>query len=170
MVYVDITSGEIAAGEPNKNDLWAKVKENFTNHEGRIVDLEGGITTAFMDWPWNVWGDYSLYGTRTQIMITRIPLNITISSGRVLVHTAGSGGTTEIDFLFKRGAGSWTSIFSTKPSVTSASGDNAISSNGVLNIANVALQSGDLFRMDITACQTGTTISGLTGFIGFSQT
>ncbi len=168
MVYDDIDSSEIEAGDPVKQELFNKIKENFTNHESRLVAVESGVTTAFMDWPWNVWGDYSDVGIISQRMITRIPLNITISSGRLLVHTAGSSGTTEIDFLFKRGGGSWTSIFSTKPSVAFGAGSNAISSNSVLNLSNVSLQSGDLFRMDITAVQTGGI--GLTGFVGFSQT
>lgn len=168
MPFSTITSAQIAAGEANKQELWQKVKDNEDNHETRILSLEGGITTTFMDWTWDVWGDYSSYGIKSQVMLTRVPLNITVSAARLFIHTAGSAGSTEIDFLFKRGAGAWTSIFTTKPSVAFGVGSNAVSSNSVLNLSNVALQSGDLLRMDITAVQTGGT--SLTGLISFSQT
>lgn len=168
MPYDPIDSGEIAAGEPVKQELFEKVKDNDDNHETRILALEGGITTIFMDWPWNVWGDYSNVGVVSGILKYRLGLNITISAARLHVHTAGSAGSTEIDFLFKRGGGSWTSIFSTKPSIAFGAGNDAISSNEVLNLSNVSLESGDLIRMDITAVQTGGV--SLTGLLTFSQT
>jgi hypothetical protein len=168
MVYDPITSDEIEAGEPTKQELFTKVKENFDDHEDRIGDLEGGTSTTFKDETWNVWGDYSYYGARTQIMIQRLSLNITVLASRLFVHTAGSAGTTEIDFLFKRGVGAWTSIFSTKPSVAFGAGDNAVSSNSVLNPSYVELEAGDLIRMDITSVQTNG--EGLTGLITFEMT
>jgi hypothetical protein len=168
MSFNTFTSGQIAAGESNKQELWTKTKDNFDNHESRITDLEAGTSTTFLDYAWNVWGDYSLYGIRTEIMIQRLSINITILAGRLHVHAVGSAGTTEIDFLFKRGGGAWTSIFSTKPSVVYTAGNNTISSNGVLNPSNVALQSGDLIRMDITAVQTSGV--GLSGLLNFEQT
>lgn len=168
MVYDDITSGQVAAGEPVKQELLTKVKDNFSNHESRIQDLEGGITTVFLPDRWNIWGAYGAAGNRTRVMITRVPFNITISAGYLMVYTAGSSGTTEIDFLFKRGGGSWTSIFSTKPSVAFGAGDNAISSNGVLNLSNVNLESGDLLRLDLTSVQVGSV--DMTAYLGFAQT
>ncbi len=168
MVYDPIDDAEIAAGEPAKQELFNKIQDNFDDHEDRLVNVEAGTATTFLDQNWNVWGDYSVYGVRTQIMIQRLSLNITLTAGRLLVHTAGASGSTEIDFLFKRGGGAWTSVFSTKPSVAFGAGSNAVSSNGVLNPSNVDLQSGDLIRMDITAVQAGG--DGLTGLLSFEQT
>jgi hypothetical protein len=168
MPFSALTSGEIAAGQPVKQELTTKIKDNFDDHETRISDLEGGTSTTFTDWAWDVWGDYSLYGTRNQIMIERVSQNITILAARLHVHTAGSASSTEIDFQFKRGGGAWTSIFSTRPSVAFGSGDNAVSSNQVLNPSYVELQSGDLLRMDITSVQTGGV--GLCGLITFELT
>ncbi len=168
MVYADITSGQIAAGEANKQELWTKVKDNFINHEARLVSVEGGVTTAFLDWDWNVSGNYGPYGVRTQVLLQRLNLNVTVSAGRLFIHTAGSAGTSEIDFQFKRGGGAWTSLFSTKPSVAYTAGDYAVSSNGVLNPSYVDLLSGDLVRMNITAVQTNGT--GFSGLLSISQT
>ena len=75
-----------------------------------------------------------------------VPTAITISSVRLWRRVAGSSGTTEIDVL-KNG----TTILSAKPSVTSASGNNAIASGTVA--AAGACVAGDRLTMDITQAE-----------------
>ncbi len=58
-------------------------------------------------------------------------------------------------------------MFSTKPSVTSASGDYAISTNAVLSVED--LLAADLIRVDLTATQGGTP-SGLSVFLEYEKT
>lgn len=40
MAYSSFTDAEITAGRANKQSLWTKIKNNFANHETRVVALE----------------------------------------------------------------------------------------------------------------------------------
>lgn len=166
MAFVTIPSSIIQSGDPTTQELFGYIKENLDDHETRILSLEGGSNVNYVPGHWNVQGDYSQVTPLVQAGVVRIPFNLTILGGRVLVLTAGASGDTEIDFLYKRGAGSWTSIFSTQPSVNFSSGDYAIGS-GVLDETSLLI--GDLLRMDITASQGGNPY-GLVGLFEFSKT
>ncbi len=168
MSFSAFNANEIAAGEPNKQELWQKLKDNFDDHETRIEAIETGAITTFLDLEYSVGGDYSIVGAATGLCYQRMSVDITILAGRLFILTAGSAGTTEIDILFKRGAGAWTSIFSTKPSVAFGAGSLAVSSNGVLNPSNVNLQVGDFVRLDITSVQTNGI--GLIGLLSIEKT
>lgn len=165
MAFLTIPSSIIVSGSPVTQDLFGTVKDNFDDHETRILSLEGGGNVSYVPGHWNVQGEYGQIDTLTGVGLIRIPFNITVLGGRVLVHTAGSSGDTEIDFLYKRGAGAWTSIFSTLPTVNFSAGDYSIGS-GVLDETD--LQIGDLLRMDITATQGGNPI-GLVGIFEFEK-
>ncbi len=168
MVYDPIDDAEIEAGQPTKQELWNKVQDDLDDHEARIQAVETGSLTTFLDMEFPVVGDYSIYGARDGLSIHRVSVAITILAGRVMVFTAGSAGTTEIDIEFKRGGGAWTSLFNTKPSVASGAGDFAVSSNGVLNSSNVDLEVGDLIRLNIDSVQTNGI--GLMGLLSFEKT
>lgn len=150
MAFTALTNSEIESGDPVSQDLWNKVQDNFDDHETRILSLEGGSSTAYMPL---VWGAQSIYIPRDDIGIYRLPFGITVLAVRLLVITAGSGGSTQIDIKKKTGAGSWASIFSTLPSVSSASGNYAISTNAI--ISTTSLSAADLLRCDITTIQDG---------------
>ncbi|RTL05226.1 hypothetical protein EKK58_08745 [Candidatus Dependentiae bacterium] len=171
MAYDPILNTEIEAGDPVTQDLWTKAQENLDDHESRIISLEGGSSVAYHPFEWHVHGPYGGWAPFTNsdsgCGIIRLTFNITVLGGRVLIHQAGSSGSTEIDILYKRGGGAWTSIFSTKPSVAFGAGDYAASSNAV--ISTTALLAGDLIRMDITTAQGGTPF-GLNGILEFEKT
>jgi len=164
MAYSTFPSTTIESGKPGTTDLWTKTSDNFVNHESRITSLEGGSSVTYWPLEFHVAG---FYGVQDELDFKRVPFDITLLAGRLLIKNAGSGSSTTIDMEYKRGAGAWTTIFTTKPSVTSASGDYAVSTNGVLGVT--ALQSGDLLRLNIDTKQDGSP-EGLQAILEFSKT
>lgn len=152
MAFVALNSTEILSGKPVKNDLTLKIKNNFDDHESRIGVLETAIG-SFRPIEFVVQGEYWRYGgSQTEVMIDRMNYNMTLTAARLMIKTAGTSGTTGIDILYKRGAGAWTSIFSTTPSVLYSVGDYGISTNAIFS--TTALLAGDLLRLDILSVQT----------------
>lgn len=167
MAFTTVPTSIIESGDPVTQELWdTYVKDNFDDHESRIVGLEGGSNIVYPPYFWNVTGPYSVAVPLVNCGMVRLNFDLTVLAGRLLIKTAGSSGSTEIDILYKRGASAFTSIFSTKPSVTSASGDYAISTNAV--ISTTSLLAGDILRMDITTTQGGTP-EGLLGILEYEK-
>ena len=47
MSYTAINSGEIESGKPVRADTQTKIKENFDDHESRILAVETGAATVY---------------------------------------------------------------------------------------------------------------------------
>jgi hypothetical protein len=154
MAYVPINASEIATGEPVSNTTQTKIKDDLTNHETRILSLEGGTNTIYPPIILRVNGTYN--GCVYENMLkTTLNFNIVITGIRLLIDTAGTSGTTEVNLKYKRGVGSWVNILTTNPSVLFSAGNDALSSNSVLNTSNVNLQAGDIIRLDMISAQNG---------------
>lgn len=169
MAFITVPTSIIESGDPVTQELFdTYVKDNLDDHESRLVSLEGGSAVAYEPLYWNITGPYenSVPLVWTDGFI-RLNFNITLLAGRLTIATAGSSGTTEIDFLYKRGAGAWTSVFSTKPSVGFAAGNMATSTNAIFS--TTALLTGDFIRMHITTTQAGGPL-GLLGFLEYEKT
>lgn len=151
MAYNTLQAAEIESGDPVTQELFTKVKDNFIDHEARLNGLEAGIQT-FFPIKFEIRGAASLYVPITGQDYERIFANITLTAARLLVPIAGTAGTWDLDVQMKRGAGAFSSIFSTRPSVAFGVGDFAVSSNAVLS--TMALLVGDILRLDIQAAQT----------------
>ena len=152
MAFTTITTAEIAVGEPTKNTTWTKVKDNFDDLDSRVdaLSLDSAQAPIIM----RVNGNSGLLTLPyTGFLKTTISFDLTITNIYLYIDQAGGSGTTEVDILFKRGAGAWTSVLTTKPSVAYTAGNDAISSNAVLNGSYTSLLAGDLIRMDITSSQ-----------------
>jgi len=164
MAYLTIPTDIIESGDPVTSTLWSVyVRDNFEDHEARILSLEAGGAMTYVPFFFEVHGCLK---TREEVGLIRINFAIKLLAARLLIKKAGTGGATTIDFQYKRGSGVWTSIFSTKPSVTATS-DYAISNNAVLSTVN--LLSGDLLRMNIDSVQSGDP-KGLLGILEFEKT
>ncbi len=150
MSFTAITDGEIATGEPVAATTQTKIQEDLNDHESRIQTLEIQVGT-FPPIVLRVNGYYQL---ATEILKTTTNSSITITGVHLLIDKAGSAGTTEIDVKVKSGVGSFTSIFTTKPSVAFSSGDDAISTNAILDATKINLIAGDILALDITSIQT----------------
>lgn len=153
MAYVPITTAEITTGEPVANTTQTKIKDNFIAHETRIASLEGGSSSVYPPVIFRVNGVYADV-IATGLLKTTINFNLTVTGVRLLIDQAGTVGTTTIDIRYKRGAGAYTSVLSTKPSVLFSAGSDSISTNAVLDPTQVNLLAGDIIALDITSAQT----------------
>lgn len=154
MAFTVITSGEIASAEPVTESMLTKVKDNFDDHESRLQDVEA-FTSGSDCIILRVNGPYSLYGALNSVLKTTTSFSATITAARILIDTAGASGTTEIDIKRKRGVGAYETIFSTKPSVGFAAGNDALSSNAVVDGTKDDIEAGDILRLDQTSVQVG---------------
>lgn len=150
MSFEPYNSSEIAAGQPTKQELFLKLKENFDDHEERI-QAAGAASGSKPPIEFGVFGLLNPPMAVTGILTTRIPYNISLLACRLLVVTAGSAGTLEIDIEYKRGAGAWTSILNAPISSTYTDGDYFLVT-GDLSISS--LVTGDLLRLNINGIQT----------------
>lgn len=155
MPFTTITTQEIAVGESVSNATQTKIKENFDNLDSRLTTVEGGGNTVYPPIIFRCNGNPALLAIPfTNFLKTTCNFNLTVTGVRILIDTAGSAGSTEIDIKFSRSGGAYTSIFSTKPSLSYTAGNDSTSSNAVLNPTYVDLQTGDIIRLDITSAQT----------------
>ena len=157
MAFIAFTTDQILAGEANKQELWTKTKDNFDDHESRIVTLEGGGAIAYPSFVWRFEGEYDLLSTPIELVTRyRAEFNLKITGAVLMVHEAGTSGTTEIDIeKFNAGGGGVTSLFSTRPSIGFASGNDAVSTNQVLDTGVTSLTAGQFLRCKITSSQSG---------------
>ncbi len=156
MSFTAITAGEIASGQSVKTTTQTLVRTNFDDHESRIQALEAG-STGLPPIIFSVSGRYSDWGAIDEVIFTTATYTFDITGARIIIRDAGSAGTLEIDIKKKRGGGSWTSIFTTKPSVLFSAGDYAVSSNAIFDPDEIDVIAGDLLRLDITSVQTDAT-------------
>lgn len=149
MAFTALTAEEVASGKPITTSLLGKVRTNLDDHEARLGTVEGAANT-YVPLRFAVRGGAAI---ATAVDLERIHFNMTLLAGRLLVVTAGTAGTAEVDIEYKRGVAAWASIFATRPSVAFGAGDMALSSNGVLGVTS--LLAGDYIRLNITGVQTG---------------
>lgn len=85
--------------------------------------------------------------------VFRSPIAMNLVSAVVTNISAGTSGTLQADITKGSNLTSMTTMFSTKPSVTSASGDGASSSNAVFSTQAVA--ANDFLQLDVDTFQPG---------------
>jgi hypothetical protein len=154
MPYQELTAGEVAAAEPVSSELTTKIRDNFIDHESRLQVVEAA-NSVFPPIIFRVNGPYGLYGALDGILKTTTNFSFTITGVRILVDQAGTAGTVEVDIKRKRGGGAYETIFSTRPSVGFAAGDDALSSNAILDGSKTDIEAADILRLDQTSVQTG---------------
>lgn len=155
MAFTSLTSGEILTGQPTSNTTATKIKDNFDNHEARLISVEGGGNVTYPPLIMRVNGHYDTLGATIGILKTVTNFALTITGIRIYIDEAGSSGSTEIDLKFSRAGGAYTSVLNTKPSVVFSAGNDAVSTNAILNSSYVDLEAGDILRLDTTSVQTG---------------
>lgn len=153
MAFTVINSSEIVSGEPVSSTTATKIKDNFDDHEARLLSIEGGAGTTYPPLIFAVNGAYKDRSGFGELCFTTTNFPMEVTGIRLIIIRAGSAGITEADVQFKRGGGAWTSLLTTKPSVSYSSGDYAISSNAVLNSSYTTLEAGDLLRINLSSAQ-----------------
>lgn len=154
MSYISLTTNEIATGMPVASNSQTKIKNNFDNHETRIQTLEVGGNIDYPPIIMRVNGLYEDLGATTNILKTVCNFNLTITGVRIYVDQAGSSGTLTCDIKVSHSGGAYTSILTTLPSVSYTAGNDAVSTNAVLDVTKVNISSGDIIRLDTTSSQT----------------
>lgn len=148
MAFVAITNAEIAAGQPNKQELWDKVQDNFDDHETRITANEAATanTTPICFF---VKGEGFVTDNAAYI---KLPFNMTFTGIEITVMEDGGSGTYSVDVQKKRGAGAFATILTANLSLASGGG-NFSSATGTLSDTDG--DADDILRLDIDTIQTG---------------
>lgn len=154
MAFIPLTTNEIATGNPVANTTQTKIKDNFEDHEARLIAVESGGVVSYPPIVLRVNHYYDQFGAETGLLKTVTNFAITITGVRLYIDQAGTAGTTTIDIKVKSGAGAFTSILTTLPSVAFGAGNDTVSVNGVLDATKVNLSAGDIIRLDTTSVQT----------------
>ena len=151
MAFTTIPSSSIVIGQPITADLFALIKGNEDDLNTRVGSLE--VTSAKVE----VFDCYMLNGssfsTASGLMYYEAIQAFTVSEAFIRIFTVGSmTGTIEIDVLKATTlTGTYTSIFTTKPSITlSGAVDGQASTNKVFNSGQIAVAKGNFLRLDIT--------------------
>lgn len=162
MAFSTISSAVIAAGQAIKAELWGKVKDNFDDHETRINLIESSSSKL------EIIKFYALnasdFSTATGLFYWESNDTFTITSAYVQIFEKGTlTGTFEVDIKKSTtdlNSTSFTTIFTTKPSITFASvADYAKSTNQVFDPTKVSIVAGNYLRFDITQMPTTSVMS-----------
>ena len=155
MAFTPINNAEISTGEPCSYPVNVKIKDNFDDHESRISGLE--LTTLkFKPIEFHLYGDYGESGNMTDNLgFYIVNFNIDLFDATLLIHQAGTSGTTEIDLQYKRGANPFASIFTVggRPKVAFGEGDYAKSTGEVFAVTG--LLAGDIIKLSTVQAQGG---------------
>jgi len=145
----------ISVGDAVKKDHYDVLKANTENHEIRILAAESGSSTiVIFDTDISNLSQYvNSASTLEGLLRFQAKQDMTLS-GAILTDTEGAASSTyEFDILKSTTiGGTYTTVFSTKPSLT-ANGSPQESSNAVFSVTSVS--TGDWLRFDITSVAVG---------------
>ena len=144
----------IAVGDPVKKDDYDKLSGNSSDHEARILATEAGASAIeLVDTDIKNLIQYANSSSTLEGLIHfQVKQNLTLN-GAILTDLVGStSGTIEFDVKKSSAVGgTYSTVFSTLPSVTGAS--PVESTNAVFSTTSVA--TGDWIRVDITSVAVG---------------
>jgi hypothetical protein len=149
------TPNTVSVGDAVKKDDYDKLKNNSIDHEARVAALEvGAAVIVIIDKDISNLSQYvNAASTLEGLIRYQAKQNLTLSSA-ILTDTEGAtSGTFEFDILKATTiGGTYTTVFSTKPSIT-ANGSAQESSNAAFSVTSVS--AGDWLRFDITSVAVG---------------
>lgn len=153
MPFETIPSSLIQVGRPTKKEIFQKAKDNFDDHEDRIILVEDAINKiVIFDFLVVNGAQYAAGTSLAGIAVWRAPSTFDLYDAVVTSITAGASGTTEFDIQVGSDLDTMTSVFTTRPSVSFSAGDNISSSNAVFS--TFTINEGDFLRLDITSLQS----------------
>lgn len=162
MAFSSISSAVIAVGQAIKAELWGKVKGNFDDHETRINQIESSSSKLEIIKFFVL--NASEFSTGTGLFYWESNDTFTITSAYVQIFEKGSlAGTFEVDIKKSTtdlNSTSFTTIFTTKPSIAFASvADYEKSTNQVFDPTKINIVPGNYLRLDITQMPTTSVMS-----------
>lgn len=168
MSYTSISASDLTPGKPVKAEVFDLVRTNLDDLDSRVSSVEAA-TVNIHPLEFNVFGKYHLRDAPQVLPVyVRAAFDLTITGCQILLFDDGTSGTLEIDIQKKSGVGAFTSIFTTKPSIVSGSGDFTLSTNAVLSGSQTSCVAGDIFRLHITSNMAGPDVDGFKVFINYS--
>lgn len=162
MAFETISNLAIAVGSAIKAELWSKVKNNFDDHETRLNQVESSSSKLEIIKFYVLNG--SEFSTGTGLFYWESNDTFTITSAYVQIFEKGTlAGTFEVDIKKSTtdlNSASFTTIFTTKPSIAFASvADYAKSTNQVFDPTKINMVPGNYLRLDITQMPTTSVMS-----------
>ena len=156
MAFITIPAESIEVGRALKKSLFTLIKDNLDDLNTRVGENSQGIAGT-LPLVFTVNGDYNLTtaAQRTNMGKTVLSADITISD--VFLHTdeAGGAGTTEINISKNTVASPtvYSSLLTTNPTVGFGAGDDAVSTDGVVNPSNDVVLAGETIKLTLITSQ-----------------
>lgn len=139
-------------GDPVTKDDFDIIRDNFEDHEARLIDVEQNIAKIQVFNELIINSVYIINAGLEDVLIYRAEADFTLTEAKLIVLEGGLSGICEIDVLKSSSlAGPFTSIFSTKPSLDAGAGSNVESTNAVFS--TTAVSSGDYLKLNFTSFQ-----------------
>jgi hypothetical protein len=148
--FTPLTSAEIAAGKPTKQEIFQKLLDDLNDLDTRLTTVEG-VTNVFPPIVFEVTGPVPPVVVKNALMEYRMPLQANILAVRVFVETAGTAGTLQIDIKKKAPGGTFATVLSAPISAAYTTGNEYLVS-GTVSAAAVSV--GDIVALDVTGIQT----------------
>lgn len=155
MAFIAIDTSELDVGDALKKELFDKIKGNLDDHEDRLTAFES-LASKIPVFKFLVKNN-SLSPTSTGLAYFTASENFTITSAFIQIFTKGSlTGTLEIDIQKSATlGGTFSSIFTTKPSLVYASISNYDKSSNQALGSGALITAGEILRLDLTAVPSG---------------
>lgn len=158
MAFVTISTDEIEVGDPLKKDLFDKIKNSLDDLDSRATSLENqnAKVVVFNQLITNA----ASFSTATGLAYVPVLFDYNLIGAELRIFEKGSlTGFLEIDIQKSTGnldSTDFGTVFTTKPKITFASvSDYGRSTNQVFDTNQIALETGDTLRLDITQMPSG---------------
>lgn len=157
MAYDPLLASEIAAGEPTKEELFTKIKNNQDQFDSDIQLLQGTSKIDVFDFKVNGFIDsYSTTEIDERMPVFKAPVSATFVSFVVTLLTASTSGTLEVEIDRSDDNGiNWTPLLNTPVELTGTTVGSISGSVDWVDVPSQSFSQNDLMRIRITGVQAG---------------
>lgn len=158
MAFNEILANEIDVGDAIKKELWDKVKDNFTDLNSRLDDVEGaGARVSLFNTAVRL-GSYDNSFLLGDIDVEVIQ-DCVISEGAIQIYEKSPATTGNLVVDIKKNTttnpSGFNSVFTSPPAINVAVASDYTRATGTLNPTYQTLTKGDILRVEITSIPTG---------------
>jgi hypothetical protein len=151
--FIPFSDEEIKVGKAIKKELWKKLKDNFDNHEQRILTLSVGAAPV-VAWD-NTVVNASSATSLTGLDYFEAVSSFTITTVKLQIFETGITTSGILSFDVKKNNSldpiGFQSVLTTQPSINFSSASDYDFSEGILDSSNQFVNAGDFLRLDITS-------------------
>ena len=155
MAYTAITTAEITAGEPTREELFQKIKNNQDQFNTDISGLQQTAKIDIFDFKvTGTVGDYSTAEVSDRMPTFKAPVSAQMVSFVVTLLTASTSGTLEVEIDRSVDNGiNWTPLLSSPVQVTGTTVGSVSGSVSWVDIPSQSFAQNDLLRIRVTGVQ-----------------